>query len=689
MMEETRYGIHPKIGIARLGNSRRDFYIGPEAIGALPIRCSRLGDTDVVGGAEVTETRFKDPVGAVKRQAARFRIFRHDASGAREVVAGEDGITDITWTVHVANKKAIWFSFQELSGSLEFGPDNSYQAAGVPLNNPDVTDEAQRRALIIDPGPRMIAGAHQMQELSRATIPPGYAGSFPPADLSPAIESLGTLRTDAKGRLLVLGGYGTSTGRDAINSFRGASSWWDDISDGYVLATLTFADGSTRDLEPAWVLVGSPKYAPELVNFVTLDDTMYDIAVRFLGHDPLLYDATKHRGGVSDSSTYDPFAGFNPAFRPNYERDIRPIIERPRGYRWVAQIPSMEAFAQPAFDTRDASEANRAARQHYFGFYRVPVPPESYRFLRDGLVPNGPNTLFGPDNVPLMPLNSGDNSVTNTLIYKFMTLTPTQYFFMRQWAEGMFDTGPAPAGAEGDLLPLDHATIGNCVGAPFSPGIETSWIVRCPKLYARPFVIAAAHWAGSNAALRAHYAAQGLSLTADPQDGDGTEPGDLTKRMACPWPSDLYNCTVQTPNIVDPEINQHPLDNGQQVPPSFFVYWWPPQSPMHVLAGDLDPANQVLDAYVSNPPAIFTAPGPHGTGGSTVNVTMPNPSASPIVAAGAPVSFLRGVTSFAQMVASWPDLGFVVNQGAPDYPFFVERERGTTALAQGTTLGLK
>jgi hypothetical protein len=30
-----------------------------------------------------------------------------------------------------------------------------------------------------------------------------------------------------------------------------------------------------------------------------------------------------------------------------------------------------------------------------------------------------------------------------------------------------------------------------------------------------------------------------------------------------------------------------------------------------------------------------------------------------------------------------------VNKGAPDYPFFVETERGTTALAQGTTLGLK
>ena len=35
-----------------------------------------------------------------------------------------------------------------------------------------------------------------------------------------------------------------------------------------------------------------------------------------------------------------------------------------------------------------------------------------------------------------MPLNSGDNSISNTLIEKFMALTPTQYFLLHQWAEG-------------------------------------------------------------------------------------------------------------------------------------------------------------------------------------------------------------------------------------------------------------
>ncbi len=94
---------------------------------------------------------------------------------------------------------------------------------------------------------------------------------------------------------------------------------------------------------------------------------------------------------------------------------------------WVANVPSMIDFSRPKFDTSDPSKKNRANREEYFKFLRVPVPPEYYRFIQD--VENGPNQLFHPDGLPLMPLNSGDNSVTNDLIYKFLTLTLTQYFF--------------------------------------------------------------------------------------------------------------------------------------------------------------------------------------------------------------------------------------------------------------------
>src|SRR5262252_5210299 len=85
----VRAAIHPAIGIARVGNSPDEYYFGPEIPGGLPI---------APGG-------YKDASGAMKRQAARFRVFGLDANGTvvRELTADE---ADIRWTVHLANKKA-------------------------------------------------------------------------------------------------------------------------------------------------------------------------------------------------------------------------------------------------------------------------------------------------------------------------------------------------------------------------------------------------------------------------------------------------------------------------------------------------------------------------------------------------------------------------------------------------------
>jgi len=672
------YQIHPKVGVARLGNSRDEFYIGPERTGGLPIECDGNGNVVMEGGRPQHVRRFKDAAGAIKRQAARFKIFEHSDSGAREVTLGQSGIKAIQWTVHIANKKPIWYNFAELLGDLEFGPSNSYENQHIPLNNGSVTDPDARRQLIIDPGPRSVGKPGERQSFSRYNVPPDYKNaSFPPTGLQPAIDSLGEILMDSEGRLLALGGFGNSAGTTPISSFAGADGWWDDISDGFVLATLEMTDGSKIDLEPAWLLVGSPKYAPELVNIVTLDDTMFDIAVRFLKFNQQMCDSGKYPAKFPDGGHYDPFAGFNPDYQPNFQRDIDPIIRRPESYRWVAQTPSMIEFSRPPFNTADASEANRANRERYFSFFRVPVPPESYRFINE--VKNGPNTLFSEEGAPLMPLNSGDNSVTSQLIYKFLTLTPTQYFVLHQWALGKFTTGAA-AETPGDVIALDRQVIGNCVGGPFSPGIETTWIVRVPQVYSKPFTIKMAHWQNSNQGLNDYYAANGLSLTSDPQDGGGSEPGDLTKRMAIPWQSDFFQCTAETPNISQPEVNQGA--GGIQVPPVYYVYWWPPQSPMQVVTGDLDPGNQVLDGYVSSPPAMLS-------GSNGLNINVQSQSGFSPTAAGQTMSYARGINSFAQMVAAWADLGFVVNKGTKEYPYFVESERNTVFLAQGTAMGTK
>ena len=208
-------------------------------------------------------------------------------------------------------------------------------------------------------------------------------------------------------------------------------------------------------------------------------------------------------------------------------------------------------------------------------------------------------------------------------------------------------------------LKLTQSTVGNCVGAPFSPGIETTWIVRNEKIYHKPFTIKVGHFSGSNEQLNEYYKQNGLSTTADEGEGFGVEPGDLTKRMAIPWQSDFQECTVQTPNTTVPTVNQFADGTGIEVPPAYYVYWWPPQSPMHVMTGSMNPQDQVLDALVSVKLQQSVVPA---------------------------VSYQRGILNPQDMIDSWSRLGFIVNAGTTQYPNFVESERDFQAFGQLATM---
>ena len=668
-----KFEIHPRIGVARLGNSPEQYYLSPETVGGLPIRCDlKTGDAlKNEDGSYQFVQNFKDEVGRVKRQAAKFRIFPKGTDGDAISLRDND-IEKIEWSVHIANKKPIWYTFSELQGNLEFGEGNSYENQHVVKNNPSVIGE-ERKELMIDPGPRQIDTPGDHKTFSRYNIPSDYTyGSFPAVDNGgEQINTLGELRMDSHGSLIALGGLGNVTGDAQIDSFRGAAGYWDDTSDGYVLATITLKDGTKVDADPAWLMVGSPKYAPELVNISTLYDTQYDIAVRKMALDSTIYKAAD-KGTRNPYFPYDqgysPLEGFQEDYIVDYETQVKPIIDRMSGYRWVTEIPLLNSFTNPQFDMSDSSDDNKANRMQYFSCFRMPLLAEDYTKELMGTMTKGPNQLTSHHEddttikgLPLMPLNSGDNSVTNSgPLYKFETLKATQYFFLYQWAQGKFTTGANPGVS--DRQQLTSSTVGNCVGAPFSPGIETTWIVRNERIYHKPFTIKVSHFSGNNEQLNEYYAQNGLSTTADEGEGFGVEPGDLTKRMAIPWQSDFQECTVQTPNTTVPTVNQFADGTGIEVPPAYYVYWWPPQSPMHVMTGSMNPQDQVLDALVS------------------VKLQQP------IVPAGQRVSYQRGILNPQDMIDSWSRLGFIVNTGTAQYPNFVESERDFQAFGQLATM---
>lgn len=750
---KVSYRVHPAIGFARVGNSPDAYYLEPTGVGRLPTEVGADGEERPVTG-------FKQD-GQVKRQAARFRVYRYEEGRPpREVWAG-NGLASVRWTVHVANKKAAWYNFSELQGDVMLGQDNTYQAQGVPLRNAsygsrdvengvpvpplpggDVTkeyDRKKRQELIIDPGPRTLTRPGAWVQLNAGTAGGYKHVSFPPADLTPyPVTTLGAVRMTERGELLVLGGLGNAGGPpgSSIDSFAGADGWYDDISDGPVHAEIQTDEGETIKLD-AWVVTGAPKLAPELVNITSLADTFIDSGVRHMGLCPELYrpwpggrepghepgqgrhhglghakhphdgyeyghsgrlrgtqsrdERDRRRGVLRDrrdrelggheqheqhlghehhdldhphgheqghEQSHDEHGhryGWQPDYVACLERDILPIFRAMKEYRWVANVDAMVSVATPPFDLSDLSDANRENRRHVFRTFRQPQKGHQQPELD-----SQHQQLLGENDFPLMPLNSGDNSITNTLIEKFMAVTPTQYHLLRQWAEGRCVSRRDHPDAGQDwwwASPLDVAAAGNVVGEPMAPGIEVTWTLRNPDVLTPgdPFRIK----------VQDGYVRSGLDPFRDETlAGDGCQPGDLTKRMAIPWQADFFDCSEQDVNFTTPLTNKT-ISSVQRIPlaPTFFAYWWPAQSPFNVYSGARTAAEQMLDgnAYL---------------GSNNLGQVL-----------GQNVLYHRGLNSFYDSVVGWKYLGFVLNTTKgpqrDTFPFFMERERSYEAFATG------
>ncbi|NEO42031.1 MAG: hypothetical protein F6J90_39205 [Moorea sp. SIOASIH] len=665
MAMEYEYVIHPSIGVARVGNDPKSFFLAPNEIGGLPIECNEDGHES---NPSVPVTNFKNDR-LIKRQGQKFRIYKYKKDGSsaipEEVKLDSDGIDSITWTVHLANKKAAWYEFSELKGNLLLGAENSYKEQGVPFRNQQV---GNRKSLIIDPGPIRISGKNKSTEINPDNnCIDGYPTNFPkPGDFprqdnyegtpqGQVFEKLGDLKTDDKGNLIVLGGHGDCWGLTDLAGYGGGDYWFDDISDGSVTCTITMKNGATKILK-AWVIVGPPDFAPEIVNISSWDDTAFDVAVRKLGLVPELHNGDD----------------FVDSFVPDYERDILPIINRISRYHWVANVQSMTAFSSNIFDFSKPWD-NRELSQKYFQYFRAPEPPnpENYQdsskprkvSLFSNQLPNGSGENTG---IPLMPLNSSSNSIKNTNIEKFLALTETQYFLLKQWFKEFKGENDAPSPINNyPLSPKDRASIGNVVGLPQAPGIEVTWTTQNQAIY-EVFNIGSGSEKFSQLRIKhceVDYL-QGLTPERDEceEQNSSCEPGDLTKRMAIPWQADFYNCSIQLINYTDPNLNKVLDDHANLVPkrPTYYTYWWPPQAPWNVINGlNVIPSEDAVQIQENSHDAEM---------------------------AGLQMNFARGINSYSQMVnLGWASLGFIRNKNvdsdgtlvehAENFPYFVETER--------------
>lgn len=410
----TVYKIYPSIGIARLGNcpssDPTEYYCGPE----------------IPGQIVVPANNYKDKNGAIRRQAARFRIYKFvDGVLTGQVTADPTHQINISWTVELANTKAAYNQFQGIGHT-------------GPLRNASYT--GNRNDLAIRPGPRSISGKN-VNPLT-ASQPDLYRFNTGKFITSPV--PLGEIQTDSDGNLLVLGGFGSSNSpaNASLTTFANNDGWHDDVSDGPVNAVVTIG-GNSYQAVGAWVICPPPRFAPPVPHTISLYDTLLQTAV--------------------NQNLY------TPPSTPSFTNDIYPILRAQYLLQWVSQqLPSKYYAALQAAMNQSATATQRNA---VFQQFRPPSTP---------------STTATPKQIPAFWTDYLSDIQKGNWINQ--PLTFTQYNMLSAWAAGKFVAdwpGVPPAGITPDGL--TRAVLENCNGGPFYPGIVTSYLTRDGYAYTEPF----------------------------------------------------------------------------------------------------------------------------------------------------------------------------------------------------------
>jgi hypothetical protein len=589
-----KLGIHPAIGIARVGNAEAPavppvpftkFFIGPENPG-------------VPANWDDQARAFKSfkVDGKVLRQAARFHIFQFDDAGnpINEVTL-LNGFK-IEWRIHVANRKASFYTFNGQSGARTDTDPPYVSRARRPADDTERRNKGRgdperknrRNAAIgFDPGGNkpnaQVRRGLEIDPGEVAISAPGFKDLIDPATQTP-IQFLGQIQMQSDGRLLFLGGSGdakSTPNAAAIEQYANNDGWFDDVCDGIIHATVTFPDGHTEDVQPAWVLVGPPKFAPGIGHVVPLYDTLWDLAVRSKlpsqpGNDPVLQDLVAQQLAWQETTS-----DFAPSYQPSFTTHIYPILARALATRDVHEPPpGRPGYHGTLPDWADLSKRDEIQKRHSV-FSRIRNPNAAELNRKD--MPRG----LGDDYTTLELFEEDTVNNPPPTPHSFLSLTRVQYALLKAWHEGRFNEdwtlgviryAPIPAPAPITPHGLDRSALENCVGGPFYPGIEISWLIRERGLYAEAFRL---NDVGGN--------------IGTPEFPLMVQAGFFSQQMALPWQADFYDCHKE-----------------EHTPPGererFIYMWWTAQRPddiRSVAGGDyrrwVEPFDAFKDPEVNDP----------------------------------------------------------------------------------------
>jgi L-Lysine epsilon oxidase N-terminal/L-lysine epsilon oxidase C-terminal domain len=487
----VRAAIHPAIGVARVGNSKGGYFVGPQVINP-PVEPPGF---------------YRDASGALKRQVALFRIYGYNQAGevVRELTADID---EIRWSAHLANRKAAWYQW-----AIALDVPEAIKTE-LSVRNPDSIGPNSRARLVVDGRLQEVVGA------GAAAV--SFIGKFEDQPVY-----LGEISTDAAGRLLVFGGHGVSESPSgspvfdgkAANPFGNSDGWFDDIADGPVTAQVRI-DGREIEVERAWVLTAPPNYAPAIKGIRTLYDLLFEMNVD---------------------------AGWQKAPAPvSFTKDVYPIFKRLADHQWVNQAFAVQFGHNGFFDFGDPSvieylaarpaslpskDANREFRRIIFNSFRPPEPVDGNQLPWPW--------LYGD----AMEVPASQTPRQNCAI------TRIQYEALRHWASGDFeaDWGQVASPRSIEEVPLalqpamlDRAALDFCLADGFHPGCEVTWPIRHLSIYSGPFRIR--HGVATPADPPADSKLDQATALAEQGPLQEQGPGTLTRWMAVPWQADTAWC---------------------------------------------------------------------------------------------------------------------------------------------------
>lgn len=534
-MPQTIYRIHPAIGIARVGNADRSkpdfFFLGPEVPG---IPANYDAATKEYGSFKLD--------GRVRPQAVRFRIFEIEVDDdgtervAGEVSLGQNGVTAVDWTVHVANKKASFVNFDGHNGAYDT-PYFSSRGSSEVRNKNVAGADLRRQQLELDPGPKTIAGAATGKVDLSST-----QGAFA---LLKEIKTLGELRSDPEGRLIFIGGMGfaESVGNTKLENYANNPGWFDDVSDGPVSATLT-VNGKRIDADGAWIVTAPPDFAPALPNYRSMYDTLADIFVRADSSKVLPPEMERLRRIWKDPE----------ASKPSFTADIYPVLHTmSQIWRVYLDKGAIEPGVPPInyHRTFDEKAMKLLGTEDEFDLGEVERIVERIRH---------PDTT-STSTKALMPHSLGNEPYQSEPKTIYHSVSRLQYHMLKAWSQGNaeLDWAGAPVVADPtDVSPhgLDQAALMNAIGGAFYPGIEMGWLSTKPEVYRSPLRFALGKTVG-------RFAIPGPAGT---MANVVVEAGAFSQQMAQPWHADFLACSQE----------------GDPARPGKFIAWWPVQRPDHV-----------------------------------------------------------------------------------------------------------